>query len=505
MPDAPPGAAGWIAARGPWARAGLAAGLGVLAATGQAPYDAWPVTLLGLAGIFALFSATPTLRRAALLGLAAGTGYFLLALSWIVEPFLIDVARHGWMAPFALVFMAAGMGLFWMLGFALARALGGGALAWAAAMTLGEALRGVLFSGFPWAQIGHIWVPTPMLHWASVGGALLLCLLALAGGAALWQLAAGPRRAHAALALGALALAFGAGAWIAPRPDASSDAPIVRLIQPNAAQGEKWDPDMIPIFFRRQLNFTAHGTPPDLVVWPETALPVLLNRADAALDEIVAAARGAPVVLGLQRVDGLRYHNSMLLMDAAGAQAGLYDKHHLVPFGEYMPLGDFMARFGITGLAARHGNGYSAGPGARLLDVPGLGRALPLICYEGVFPRNIRAAPERPDFMLLITNDAWFGKVAGPHQHLAQARLRSAEQGLPMIRVANTGVSAMIDAAGRITARIPMGQAGWLDAPLPPAAPPTLYARSGDWPIWALLIGLIALSHWRRKRRTAAL
>lgn len=490
----------------------MAAGLGALAATGQAPFDLWPLTLIALAVLFGALRATPGPRAALWLGLAAGTGYFALALSWIVEPFLIDAARYAWMAPFALVFMAAGMGLFWMGAFACARALGGGALAFAASMTAAEALRGVIFTGFPWAQIGHVWISTPMLHWAAFGGPLGLCLLAALGGAALWHICAGTRvwsaRVWGAVGVAGLALAYGMGPWIAPPADIPADAPIVRLIQPNAPQREKWDREKMPIFFERQVGFTAAasqtGARPDLVVWPETAVPVLLEWADAALERIATAARGAPVVLGLQRAEDLRYYNTLLVLDGQGRQTAIYDKHHLVPFGEYVPFGDVMGKFGITGFAARQGNGYSAGPGARLLDLGALGRALPLICYEGVFPRNIRAAPARPDFLLLITNDAWFGQVSGPYQHLAQARLRSAEQGLAMIRVANTGVSAMIDAGGRVTASIPMGQAGWLDVPLPPSIAPTLYVRTGDWGMYGVLILLAGLSTLRARRRKLA-
>ncbi|MCZ4351041.1 apolipoprotein N-acyltransferase [Roseovarius aestuarii] len=491
----------WVNDRGPLVRGAVAAALGVVAATGQAPFDLWPLTVLALAALFGLLRAPTGMARGLWLGLTAGTGYFALALSWIVEPFLIDVARHAWMAPFALVLMAGGMGLFWMAAFGVARALGGGALAWAAAMTAGEAVRGVIFTGFPWAQIGHVWITTPILHWAAFGGALGLCMLAALAGAALWHVLAGARL-WGGLGFVALGLAYGVGPWMAPAPEVPVDAPIIRLVQPNAPQDEKWDRDMMPVFFERQLGFTAAGAPPDLVVWPETSVPVLLERAEAELVRIASAARGASVVVGLQRADDLRYYNSLLVLDGQGRQTAVYDKHHLVPFGEYVPFGDVLGRFGITGFAARYGNGYSAGSGARLLDMGGLGRALPLICYEGVFPRNIHAAPQRPDFMLLITNDAWFGQVSGPYQHLAQARLRSVEQGLAMIRVANTGVSAMIDPAGRVTASIPMGQAGWLDVPLPPAAPPTVYARTGDWVMWGLLIVLAGLS-WKGTRRRA--
>ena len=293
------------------------------------------------------------------------------------------------------------------------------------------------------------------------------------------------------------------GTFLRPDAAAPEGAPTVRLVQPNAPQHEKWQADKIQGFFDRQILFSQAGeTRPDLIVWPETAVPVMLNTAAPTLEVISAAAGGVPVIVGLQRYDGPRFYNSLALVEAGGTVAAVYDKHHLVPFGEYVPFGDWLGKIGIHGLAAQEGQGYSSGPGAQVIDIGGLGRALPLICYEGVFPQDVHAAPVRPDFMLLITNDAWFGRVSGPYQHLAQARLRSAEQGLPMIRVANTGVSAMIDATGQITARIPMGRAGWRDAPLPPPLPPTIYARTGDLAMLVLLILLLGLSRLGNRRRS---
>lgn len=469
---------------------------GAVAALGQAPFGLWPTTILGLALVYGLFRVEMRWQRATLLGLAAGTGYFLVALSWIVEPFLVDVARHGWMAPFALVFLAAGMGLFWALAFGAARAAGGGAAAWVGAFVLIEALRGRFMTGFPWAQTGHAWIDTPMLHWASWGGALALTGLMMGAAVAGGHLLAG-RRGAGVVGLIVIAALFVAGAGLAPDAGARDGAPIVRLVQPNAAQHEKWDPDKVQVFFDRQMRFTAAAGAegrPDLVVWPETAIPVLLNNADATLASIAAAAQGAPVMLGLRRLDGPRIYNSLVLLDDRGGVVSLYDKHHLVPFGEYVPLGDLLGRVGIHGLAAGEGGGFSAGPGPQVIGMGDLGRALPLICYEGVFPRNIVQAPERPDFLMLLTNDAWFGQVSGPYQHLAQARLRSAEQGLPMVRVANTGVSAVIDGAGRISARIALNEEGWIDAALPPPLPPTVYARTGDLPVLALTLVLLATS-----------
>ena len=479
----------------------VAFGCGALAATGLAPLALWPLALAGFAGLFVLARAAATPRAAAWIGWAGGSGYFLLALNWIVEPFLVDIARHGWMAPFALPLLAAGLALFWAAAMAAARALGGGALAWTATLVAAELARSYVFTGFPWALIGHGLIAAPAVQLAALAGPHALSALMLVGAVGLAALALGQRgRAVAALALFGLAQA--GGLWLAARPlpapaDGAGDAAaVIRLIQPNAPQHEKWDETMAPVFFRRQVAFTAapplNGAPrPDLVIWPETAIPLLLNEADAVLQIVAEAAAGPPVVIGMNRVEGTRIYNAAIRLDTAQGQAAvgaIYDKHHLVPFGEYMPFGDALARIGIHGLAASAGRGFSAGPGPQLMTLPGVGQALPLICYEAVFPRHARApGGARPRMLLQITNDAWFGRFSGPYQHLAQARLRAVEQGLPMVRVANTGVSAMIDARGRITGQIALGQAGWLDVALPPAAPPTPYGQSGDWPVLALL------------------
>jgi len=292
-------------------------------------------------------------------------------------------------------------------------------------------------------------------------------------------------------------------------PAAMADRPVIRMIQPNATQHLKWDRTMIPVFFQRQVDYTAAPSDdparprPDLVIWSETALSVILENAEPELEAIALAADGVPVVLGIQRFIGQRTFNSALYMDQGGVIRAIYDKHQLVPFGEYMPFGEVMARFGIHGMAASRGGGFSAGPGARLMDLGALGHALPLICYEAVFPQFINSAPDRPDFLMQITNDAWFGALSGPYQHLAQARLRAIEQGLPMVRVANTGVSAMIDPQGRITAQIPLGEAGWMDAALPLPLPPTLYARTGEGPVLLFVAFLLLLSaglHLRARR-----
>src|SRR6056297_3194600 len=484
----------------------LVAGLGALAGLGQAPWGLWPLSIAALAAIYALFTVATGWRKAAWLGLGVGTGYFLMAFNWIVEPFLVDVARHGWMAPFALLGLSSGLALFWAAGFALARATRARARGFVAALTLSEAARTYLLTGFPWAQTGHALIDTAWLGWAALGGALMLSAFALAGAAALWHVLSGPRL-PAAAALLALAAFYAGGAALTPLPHTPPDAPVVRLIQPNAPQHQKWDPAHVQTFFDRQIAFTADGADrprPDLIVWPETAVPTLLHRAQPSFDAISRAAGPVPLVLGLQRTDGLRYYNSLVVLDEAGKPTAVYDKHHLVPFGEYIPFGNQLQRLGVGAFAAQQGHGYSAGPGAQVIRLGDLGKALPLICYEGVFPQDLRAAPTRPDMLLLITNDAWFGQVSGPYQHLAQARLRSVEQGLPMIRVANTGISAMIDPAGRVIASLPLGQAGWRDLPLPAPLAPTLYARTGDWPVILLAVLALSVCLVRNRRRVPA-
>lgn len=483
----------------------LALVAGALAATGQAPWSLWPLTILGLAAVFAL--ARPLVRPAqvALIWWIAGCGYFGLSLSWIVEPFFVDIRRHGWMAPFALILMAGGMALFWGVAGGLARRLvRGRGLAYTCAtvlaLTLTGVIRGVIFTGFPWALPGHVLIATPVLHLAQIGGAILLSLLILTSALTLpWALTRPHLRLPVWIVLAGLV--WTAGLLLTPPPPDTQGRPVVRLIQPNIPQHEKWDPLRARDHFERLLALSSEPGTPDLVVWPETAVPAWLEDVPHLMPVLSDAAGPRPLVFGINRGDGARIYNSLVLLDPEGEIAEVYDKHHLVPFGEYTPLGDSLGRFGIRGLAQRDGNGFSAGPGARLIDIPGIGATLPLICYEGIFPRDLAAAPDRPDLLLLITNDAWFGTVSGPYQHLAQARLRAVEQGLPMIRVANTGISAVIDPAGRLTGTMSLGSQGVRDVALPAPDAPTLYARVGDTPIALLLGAALALLALRNRQK----
>ncbi len=494
----------WMRGQGLRRRMGLAGLFGVLAATGQAPFDLWPLALIGLAGLYSSFLISHRLRDAAWIGWAGGVGYFALALAWIVEPFLVDVARHGWMAPFALILMASGLALFWGAATTLAYRVGKGPVSWIAALALAELARSYLLTGFPWALIGHIWIASAMVQWAAWVGPHGLSLIALAAAVTLRQLfTSHPLRAAVPI-LGLVAL-FAGGAYVAAQGPAPRAAPIVRLVQPNAPQHQKWDPDYIPVFFRRQIDATTALPRPDLIVWPESAVPVFLEHGQDTLEVMADAAQGVPLVFGIERLQGERVFNSAAVLGRDGAVGQVYDKHHLVPFGEYIPFGDVLSRIGIGRMSAKQGAGFSAGPGPRLFDLGDLGRALPLICYEAVFPQDVSGAPSRPDFLLQLTNDAWFGQFSGPFQHFAQARLRAIEQGLPMLRAANTGISAVIDAKGRVTGSLPLGRAGWIDLPLPAPAVATVYARVGDYfaAIAILVLFLVVIignaTGWHRK------
>lgn len=484
-----------------WRIAGIDALAGASVALSQAPLLAWYLAFPGLIWALWRMARPATMAGAWWAGWFAGAGYFGAYLTWIISPFLVDPVVYGWMAPFAFVMMAFGLGLFWAAAAALAVLLPRRALALAALLAVTELARGHLFTGFPWAQVGHLWLGS----WAEQG----VALVGATGVTVLTLLAACLPQLHrlwggaatAALILGIM----GVGMVRATAPDTGHRAVSLRLVQPNAEQHLKWDPDQARILFQRQLQFTATGTPADLTIWPETAVPYLLEYAPEIAGLITTASGGRKVAIGIQRVAGDRGWNALRVLQDEGVLTATYDKFHLVPFGEYIPFGDVLHDwFGIGAFAAQVGNGYSAGPGPALIDLgPELGRVLPLICYEAVFP-GIPRAVARPDWIVQITNDAWFGTLTGPFQHFQQSRLRAIEMGLPLVRVANTGVTAVIDGRGRVTQRLGFGVAGYLDVPhLPLALGATPYARWGDVPAWALLLMMLAAALWRGRGKPA--
>lgn len=492
-------------------RLSLAAAAGAVMALAQPPFS-WPVMLfVALPVLLWLLAGTERPGAAFRLGWAAGAGHFAAALFWIVSPFMVEPEIYGWMAPFALAGMAGGMALFWALPFALARfwasrwtepRWGGGGttlvLALACFWALSDYARSHILTGFPWGLIAYAWIETPVMQAVSLVGPHGLGVLTLVAGLlpGLW------RWRPVALAAGLVAAGVGFGTWRLAQPLPDRATPVtVRLVQPDADQALKWDPAMAALFRDRLLTFSAAAADPapDVTIWPETAVPFVLDYAPEAQAQAAASVgRDGRLVTGITRLvrtpDADRWFNALAVLAPDGTVQAIYDKHHLVPFGEYIPKAAWVAKLGLPGLETMTGGGFTAGPGPHLVTVPGLPPFLPLICYEAIFPHGLRAPEGRPEWLVQVTNDAWFGTLSGPYQHLAQARSRAIEQGLPLARAANTGISAMVDPMGRILVSLQLGEAGFVDTTLPAALSPTPYARYGDVPALILIVAVLGLT-----------
>ncbi len=494
--------------------------------------------ILGLLGYSVLLLRLETLgsvrplRAAFGLGWLAGLAYFGVSTWWIAEPFLVDAAVHGWMAPFAVVLMGGGLALFWGLAALTYRALrprgAWKVLVFAGVFAAFEWLRGHLLTGFPWNLPGESWRAgsAPSQAAALVGSyGLTWITLAISAAPAVLILPIGRLTQAGAMVLAGVALtalyAGGAGRLAAAaRPIYAVDAPLLRVVQANIDQKEKWKPENLDQVFTAYIDLTLRpaARTPDIVIWPEGALP-------AVVDDLIAPGSpygprlrdalrpGQTLMMGANRAEAAapgryRYFNTLIAFRREARTlriTGVYDKHRLVPFGEFIPLGDLAGRLGIRSLVHMPDD-FSAGPRPTPiapLDVPPV---QVLICYEALFP-GLAARGPRPAWILNVSNDAWFGKTSGPWQHLNIASYRAIEQGLPMVRATPTGVSAIIDAEGRILAgkQLGLGVAGVIDARLPSTARPTFYSRWGDGPFAALLMlsGLAWFVSRRRRSRQA--
>ena len=468
-----------------------AALLGAIAALAQPPWGLWPGIFLALPGVFWLWRGLPS-GTAFWVGWAFATGAYATGMHWIVEPFLVDIPRHGWMAPFALVFLSGGLALFTGGAFALAAigprndidAVARLTLFWA----MSEFARSYVLTGFPWALPAYVWVGTPIAQLSSLMGPYGLSLVTLLATISPALVASRGRRWPApAMAAAILALAWFWGDARLARELALTDT-VIRVVQPNLDQRTKWDRDKRWAHFDKTLALTAETGDqgqPSVILWPEVAVTFPIDRAEEAQAEIVSAAKGASVALGSMRIDpgsdaagSLRWRNSLFLIDGEGTAQTPYDKAHLVPFGEYLPLEGLLTQIGLSAIASA--GRLVAGDAAMIFRPPNAPPFAPMICYEMIFPRETKSAAKDADWLVLATNDAWFGAGAGPEQHLAQAQMRAIENGLPVARSANTGVSAVIDPYGRIIARIPVGTDGFADSLLPAKLPITLYRVLGE-------------------------
>lgn len=512
-----------------WKRAAIALVAGALSALAMAPFNAWPVLFLTFPVMVWLIDGAGAghwrgVPAAAMAGWWFGLGYFVPGLYWIGYAFLVDAPTFAWLLPFAVLGLPAYLALFTAFGFALARLIwtrdGIRVIALAASLTLSEWLRGQVLSGFPWNSFGYaLTEPLALAQTASVIGLWGLTFLSIAIFASPAALIDGSTRGRRpwigpAMALALLtAMGIFGGVRLALQPTTLVARVKLRIMQPNLQQDVKFNYAAKAQVMQKYLTLSDRASRPQstgvrdasILIWPESAFPFFLTREADAMAQIAdLLPRGTILITGSVRAPDVppgiritRAYNSIYVIDHDGSVLSVYDKVHLVPFGEYLPFQDWMEKLGFVQLTKVQG-GFIAGARRRAMDLPNAPRMLPLICYEAIFPGDVASRDDRPGWMINLTNDGWFGNSTGPYQHLQQARVRAIEQGLPMVRAANTGISAVVDPAGRIIARLGLGVEGVLDANLPAAIAPTIYARVGDIPA-AIMVAAGLLLVLRRR------
>lgn len=529
----------WCDARNRLTRLALGAILGGLAALSMPPVYALPLLLPTLVGLYWLVQLAHRPRAAFFVGWAFGFGYFLVGLYWIGNAFMVYAARHAWLAVPAVVGLAGALGLFVALvGWAHRRIIHdqsagfGGVLVFAALWTLSEWLRSWALTGFPWNLLGSAWAFSdtmiqPAAYMGTYGLSLFtvfaFCYPAVMGepkareGSMWWLPLVAGAGTLALLWTGGMARLF--DAETAYVPDVR-----LRLVQPNISQARKWQNELRSGHVLQQLDMSLNGESgagepgaafpagerPTHVIWAETAVPYVLSEKPELLGLLAQAAPvGGALITGSVRSETVtnsggrpNFWNSLFVIDPGGEVISTYDKAHLVPFGEYVPLKDYLPFEKLTA-----GSGQFT-PGETLISlaVPGLPPFSPLICYEVIFPGTVvppdLPGAQRPAWLLNLTNDAWYGLSTGPYQHFVSARLRAVEEGLPVVRVANTGISGMIDGYGRVVHALPLGEAGVLDSRLPVGIPPPPYGAYGN-PLPLLIsvcffaLGMYACGHGR--------
>jgi apolipoprotein N-acyltransferase len=500
----------------------------------MAPFNAWPVLFVTFpVAVWLIDGAAAGKWRgvpaAAMTGFWFGLGYFVPGLYWTGNAFLVDAPTFAWLMPFAVLGLPAYLALFPALGFALARLIwtrdASRVLALAIGLTVSEWLRGYVLSGFPWNAYGYaLSEPLALAQTASLIGLWGMTFLSVAIFASPAVLIDGSSRRRkpwiapvAALGLLAVMAVFGA-VKLSLQPTVLTKVKL-RIMQPNLQQDVKFNYGAKAQVMQKYLTLSDRASGPqstgvsdaNILIWPESAFPFFLTREADAMAQIAdLLPRGTVLITGSVRAPDLppgvritRAYNSIYVIDHDGSVLSVYDKLHLVPFGEYLPFQDLMEKLGFVQLTRVQG-GFIPGTRRRAMEIPNAPRALPLICYEAIFPGDITIRDDRPGWIINLTNDGWFGISTGPYQHLQQMRLRAVEEGLPVVRAANTGISAVIDPSGRIVARLGLGIEGVLDANLPTALPPTIYARLRDIPIGVILaVALLLVIRRHFARRTA--
>lgn len=509
-----------------WHRPAVAFLAGIVATLTQPPFDFIIAGFLAFPVLLWLIQGAAPRANAGFLGRLLpsfktgwwfGFGYFVAGLWWIGSALLVDAENFAWALPLAVLGLPAFLAFFYGLAAAIARHFGspglGGVFALALGFAFAEWLRTFLFTGFPWNALGYAIMPWPLLMQtvAVIGltGMAALAVFLFASPALL----AGGRLAKtgliAALCLGMLHVGYGAGLLLyAPATGEQVTSLSVRIVQPSISQTVKWDQAERRAIFDQYIAMSveppAEGKPfPDVIVWPETAVPYILSSTPEALERISAALTDYQVLLtGAVREEPVpnrpsRYYNSILAINGQGEIVDHSDKVHLVPFGEYLPFEGLLRNLGLQEVVEMPG-GFTAAKSRHAINVMEGQTFLPLVCYEAIFPDELSYTGRQPTAIVNVTNDAWYGNTPGPYQHFRQAQIRSIEQGLPQVRAGNNGVSAIIDSYGRITAQLPFNAVSVIDAYLPPAHVPFWGAPPGLKQTYTVLLTLLILCVWLR-------
>ena len=473
--------------------ASFASGAGLVLAL--PPIGAWPLIFILYPVLYWRLAGQENGRGAFLTAWLFGFGQFLLGLYWLGAAFLVEAERYLLLMPLGVAALPAGLALFYAAALTLwfygRRYFNPPAQIYLfiIALSVADYARGHVLTGLPWNLSGMAFLSwLPLAQSAALWGVYGLSVLAVWCGCLVLF-----GRKYKSHSVAVLAVLMGLAAWGVMRlamPTPIADAGLtLRIVQPAIEQKHKWHPDhrqkIIETYFT--LTTKPAGLSPDLIIWPETALPLALEEEAALRGRIGASmAQNTVLVTGSVRrayeAGGVKTFNSLLVLKH-GRVTGVYDKTHLVPFGEYLPAQSFLENIGLAQFTRLRG-GFSAGAERKNLLVHDILFA-PLICYEIIFPARLNAP--RPNAILNVTNDGWFGRTIGPHQHFAQSRMRSIEEGLPLIRAANTGISALVDGKGRVIAALALYESGVLDAVLPAPERATFYARHGNSGFWALL------------------
>lgn len=493
-----------------WQRFFLALAAGALAGLALPPLDLWPSLFIAFPILVWLTDGLP-LRRpvpAFVTGWAFGTGYFSVCLYWVGAAFLVDASTYLWMMPFAVGALAGGMALYWGVAVAVLSFVWRPGLSrlllLAVAIAIVEWLRGHLMTGFPWAAPGLAVIGMDGVAQAAslIGMTSLTLLVVLWAGMPALLFDRGQSRRECVLAIvlfGLLPATWAWGAWrLAQAQEGMVEGVAIRVVQPNIPQGEKWLEGNADTIFGTLLDLSTQGDaqkPFSHIIWPESAVPFYLEENMEARNIIGAmlGEKGVLITGGLRRdrsAEGARrVFNSIMGFDGAGNLVLSYDKWRLVPGGEFLPLAWLLEPLGFRKVVTVP-ESFSAGMGPATMPVAGAPDAGFLICYEVIFPDGLIDPAVRPSWIVNVTNDGWFGRTSGPYQHLAQVRLRAIEQGLPIARAANSGISAIVDPYGRILQSLPLGERGILDSGLPRALPATFYSLWGD----AILVAAICIA-----------